>query len=934
MDNYIISLPQKLKKILDKDQNFSVKIFGIVEPFSDILKKNDLFLFPEYTDHGIKHIENTLKYAENLIAEDTFPELKSDEDDNSSKLTPKEVGVMLLSVVLHDIGMHTNAEMFKNMIEGKYDNLVDHFTDGKTWKEIWQDFLYDSQYWGEEKKNIVFGKPDYNIKEPDLSDLQALSMYDRKLIGEFVRIHHCRIAYEVAVNGYIGRESIYFSCDGIEDDYLKMAGIIAKSHGMDVRDTFDYLESNFGDSYTPLGVHVVYLMVLLRIADYLQIDNSRTNGNVLKINTLYSHFSLQEHKTHSHIQEIQFTNADKERIVIQANPKDAQTYVKIEKLAEDIQKEFDRSWAILGEVYNDYHYKLRYRRITTNTSNEKYKKQLNYVPQEFGFNYNNDLFKLLIAPLYGDNPSFGVRELVQNAVDACRLCLNSLPEQDEPHVIVEVDSKKLLFTITDKGKGMNLYEIKNYFLTIGSSYNENIDWKKMRDKESVYRTGRFGIGILAAFLLGSELSVVTRKRNEKIGYGFTVSLHDRFIQINKVHEAEYGTRIEIKSNEKCIYRLKEFKDWHNWYVDKIPKVVYYFDGKPRVPDLDMSGYRLLRHSSNRFGPVYWRPEPIGRNHPHLYCNGFRISQFYSDKEEFSLSGFDNFRQLRIPSLMITDTYNLLPLNLKRDDIEANVKYDFEPELAKEVFIDIMCQLMATGIEKLFEGKELFNFHSEGFSMDSKYVNNFVREKGVIQISLDIIKHEYNTSKVLLPKLDRTSLILNNSKCFVQFSLDDYYNNDGIDSIINRINNRIINRKRYYYDIPNQTSKQIQRDFLYDEFELGFATIDDNTRLKQIFKNNFGIVLQQFRGWLIYGYNEDIVSLLKEIIILFGDIADWIRIKKLYKSTISKTSIDDLFEKYMGNDPVVPYEMEKRKEKFPLLFKDYSDIIEQYRKKKP
>ena len=104
----MLNIPEKLKKIMDKNQGFSAKVLSTISPFADILKVNSLCFFSEYTDHGISHIENTLKYTESLIADETF-----------QYLTPEEVGVMILSVVLHDIGMHTSTDMFKNMIEGE-----------------------------------------------------------------------------------------------------------------------------------------------------------------------------------------------------------------------------------------------------------------------------------------------------------------------------------------------------------------------------------------------------------------------------------------------------------------------------------------------------------------------------------------------------------------------------------------------------------------------------------------------------------------------------------------------------------------------------------------------------------------------------------------------------------------------------------------------
>lgn len=895
----IVQVPKKLKAILDKNETLSLQVRGIVRPFSEILKANELYFFPEYTDHGIKHIENTLQYAENLIAEDTF-----------NYLTPEEVGVLLLSVVLHDIGMHTNVAMFKNMIEGKYDDLVGLFPNGRTWKELWASYLYDCQYWGEEKKNNVFGSQDYkNIQKPDLDDLQKLNEYDKKLIGEFLRIHHCRIAHEVSIKGYLGSDNKPFVRDGIDldPDYIRIAGIVARSHGMDVRDTFEYLEGLSGDRYTPFGIHAVYLMVLLRLADYLQIDSSRTSKTMLSINAPRSSYSLQEHKTHLSIKNVEFTNPDIEKIVIQAHPEDAHTYVKIEWLAEDIQKEFDHSWAILGEVYKEYNYKLRYRRITTNIRNEKYKSKLNYVPQQFGFRYNNDLFKLLIAPLYGDNPSYGVRELVQNAVDACRLCIEELPSGDA-HVKVVVDSKNMLFTIIDKGKGMNLQEIENYFLTIGSSYNENIDWKKIRDDEHIYRTGRFGIGVLAAFLLGSEIRVVTKKRDGKEGgYRFKASLNDKFIQIEKEPNAEYGTRIEINCNEACIESLRKNSGWYRWYIDETPKVEYFFDGICKTPEFDLKGYKELKHSSNKFGNVYWKPTIFTDNWitdnvffdgKSLYCNGFRICE-HSKKYRFSLNGFDKFMPLCIPSLQITDVFNQLPLNLQRNEIAANVKYDFEPELAKEMFIDMLCQLMAINSNFNDLAFEHFNFHHNGFSLRKRYMTSRIVETKSINIYHNGKRYYPNNNWIDCYKMIPPELIL-------------HYNN--LDADKGFVFNNILSNRNFSF----------------------FAMKDSTTSRGEKVKNFYKDKLQKFNNWIIYAPKKSLEeSLFIEMIKIIESIdrhhrpIELVNITKLGKSPIFETCIDDVFEKYMGNNPVIPYEMEERKKKFPLLFQDYSEIIEHY-----
>ena len=809
------------------------------------------------------------------------------------------------------------------MIDGQYDDLKNLMPNGKTWKELWDAFLYDSQYWSMEKKENVFGDPNYIITKPNLPDLQRLTEYDKKLIGEFIRIHHCRIAHEVSIKGYMGRETIPFS----------IAGIVARSHGMDVRDTFDYLEGLSGDSYSPFGIHAVYLMVLLRLADYLQIDGSRTTETLLKINNMNSPFSRQEHKSHLSIKNVQFENTDKEKIQIQANPQDAQTYVKIERLAEDIQKEFDRSWAILGEVYTDYNYKLRYRRITTNISNEKYRNKLVYVPEQFGFSYNNDLFKLLIAPLYGDNPTYGVRELVQNAVDACRLCLNDESIKEEPYVVVEVDSQKALFSITDTGKGMNLYEIKNYFLTIGSSYNDNIDWKKERDQQHLFRTGRFGIGVLAAFILGPEITVVTRKRGENMGYRFTASLNSSFIQIEKVLNASFGTKIEIRCEEKCINNIEKDNNWYNWYVDEKPIVKYILNGENKTPIKELDGYKELRHSSKIYGSVLWKPMDLTIFHsPNLYCNGFRITT-HSDKNRFLLPESEAFKVLMIPDLRITDCYNQLPLNLQRNNVDEKVIYDFEPDLVREVFIDMLCQMMAIDLKYMEKEEKLdkLYFCSDGFSLKSDYISSCVGKNKTITINL-YSRYRYRQIEKRVFKVNDLFEKLRNKDC--EFYIEYYYGPTR-DSVRERLY-EILHDIEWRYCMNESRSHYYIKPHIIDllsEFIGFFAVLDDNSKEIRFLKNYLSDVLCRHNGWLIFAGTQENKDLFKDIIDFDNSLFGCILINEKSKKSVPATPIDGLFEKYMGRDPIVPFDMDKRKEKFPSLFDDYQDVINQYQNKK-
>jgi len=127
-----MNIPDKFKEILQKDQSLHSLVLDVVHDnsFGRILKDNKLFFFEEYTEHGIEHIEMVLKASEFLIPDESFEYIQ-----------PKEVAILILAIVLHDIGMHTEFSTFKAMIDGKYDDVRVDVLDKKTWQELWQDYL-------------------------------------------------------------------------------------------------------------------------------------------------------------------------------------------------------------------------------------------------------------------------------------------------------------------------------------------------------------------------------------------------------------------------------------------------------------------------------------------------------------------------------------------------------------------------------------------------------------------------------------------------------------------------------------------------------------------------------------------------------------------------------------------------------------------------
>src|SRR5260370_39300450 len=95
-------------------------------------------------------------------------------------------------------------------------------------------------------------------------------------------------------------------------------------------------------------------MVLLRVADYLQMQAERAPQQLLQISRLRSPVSEREWRTHLAVADIRNTHNDPEAIFVDAAPGDSKSYLKLKRLLRGLQLELDNSWAVTGEVYGRF----------------------------------------------------------------------------------------------------------------------------------------------------------------------------------------------------------------------------------------------------------------------------------------------------------------------------------------------------------------------------------------------------------------------------------------------------------------------------------------------------------------------------------------------------------------------------------------------------
>ncbi|GGX65359.1 HD domain-containing protein [Streptomyces hiroshimensis] len=135
---------------------------------------------------------------------------------------------------------------------------------------------------------------------------------------------------------------------------------------------------------------------------------------------------------------------------------------------------------------------------------------------------------LMGRQLYGD-PGLALRELYQNAMDACRYramrwdylrCRGREPARWSGRItLVEgSDERGRYVECRDNGVGMGLEQLKNTFTRAGSRFEqsrafrrEQASWLRRDPSLRLYPNSRFGIGVLSYFMLADEMTIVTRQ---------------------------------------------------------------------------------------------------------------------------------------------------------------------------------------------------------------------------------------------------------------------------------------------------------------------------------------------------------------------------------------------------------------------------------------
>ncbi len=206
------------------------------------------------------------------------------------------------------------------------------------------------------------------------------------------------------------------------------------------------------------------------------------------------------------------------------------------------------------------------------------------------FTFQAEVSKLLdivARSLYSQKEIF-LRELASNASDACdklryaALTDPALGDDTDFKIVLSVDVKAKTLSIADNGIGMSHDELIETLGTIAKSGTEAFlaQANGGDDKANVSLIGQFGVGFYSAFMVASQVDVLTRKAGEKEAWLWNSDGRGEFT-IEAAERESCGTTVTLHLNKEDKEYLDEPRISHiiKSHSDHIGIPIVFKDGE-------------------------------------------------------------------------------------------------------------------------------------------------------------------------------------------------------------------------------------------------------------------------------------------------------------------------------------------------------------------
>lgn len=490
--------------------------------------------------------------------------------ERRERLTPPEIGMLVAAAFLHDVGMALSPEEREARLDPESD--------------LWERLELD------EAQKQAIEELRARARDDALGDTQRrraerqLAQAEEVLLSQDTRDRHAtRARYDAVLNGLaqasqtdperVPDPRAALSFDG--DSFRKKLVEVCVSHNQDAEslvesDPENFEEPRFPRDY-PVGCCTADLHLVaaaLRLADILDFDRERTPPVLFHyllpgpLSSAEENRSVLEWGKHLTIAN---WHVEDEAVVFRGRSTSHVVHHAVVQFAGEIEREIEATRATFGAFQKgDWPFALP-RSVEEKIRAEGYR----YVPYRFELD-DERVYTLLMGGAIYDDPLVALRELIQNAVDACKL-RDALVRMHQPEMEPRKDGRITLtyrepdeecaspvLVVEDTGTGMDAWVLERYFLKVGRSYYRSSEFSHTR--VDLRKRGldfapvsEFGIGFLSCFLIADQVRVETAMpesvRRDTLKRTLVIDGPTRLIRLQEENRAgpgqHRGTRISL-----------------------------------------------------------------------------------------------------------------------------------------------------------------------------------------------------------------------------------------------------------------------------------------------------------------------------------------------------------------------------------------------------
>jgi hypothetical protein len=281
-------------------------------------------------------------------------------------------------------------------------------------------------------------------------------------------------------------------------------------------------------------INLRFICAMLRLCDVSDISFKRT-PEYLYDNYIFDQESLSHWETHRLIQGFEAIHEGKEtKFHIEAKFASEKDITYINKAIESIESQLivakdifkENGWIIDTSIL-----------CSIMEKDPTSQKSITVLP--------TNIYKLLIEHIYESKDVF-VRELIQNAIDACKVMVKKSQKNNnkdfKPIIKVSLYIKNqnnnripYALKVADNGIGMNQTDVEDFLLDIGKGIKNSQQVAEILEygTESEHLIAEFGIGFLSCFGMANKISIKTKKEGFK---GLRIDFPDFSKEYSRISE--------------------------------------------------------------------------------------------------------------------------------------------------------------------------------------------------------------------------------------------------------------------------------------------------------------------------------------------------------------------------------------------------------------